>query len=59
MTGRPPVFGDATLTVSVEIGPFSKSVQLSVHKEFAGGGDPTFADMITRPQWDTYCDVFR
>jgi hypothetical protein len=58
-SGPPPkAIGEATLTVSIEILFFSASVQLSVRKEFGGGGDPTFADMLGPGDWSNYCNAF-
>jgi hypothetical protein len=58
-SGKPPkAVGEATLTVSIEILFFSASVQLSVRKEFGGGGDPTFADMLGPGDWSNYCNAF-
>jgi hypothetical protein len=52
--------GRATLTVTVEIAFFSKTVELSVEKSFGkGGGDPTFAQLMTSPAvWDEYASAF-
>ena len=52
------LYGVATLTVEIEILFFSKSVDLTVERQFAGGGDPTFTDMLTQGDWDNYCDAF-
>lgn len=52
--------GRATLIVSVEIGPFSKSIDLTVEKTIGGqGGDPTFAEMLpTADLWAEYAGAF-
>ncbi|MDO8586001.1 MAG: hypothetical protein Q7T82_03080 [Armatimonadota bacterium] len=52
------MYGVATLTVEIEILFFSTSVDLTVEKEFGGGGDPGFADLMTRSNWNTYCEAF-
>lgn len=53
------VWGEASLTVEIEILFFSASVELSVRREFAGSAaDPSFSEMITQPQWEDYCDAF-
>ena len=52
------VYGKASLTVKVEVLFFSASVTLEVERRFAGGGDPTFADLMDAPAWNTYCDAF-
>ena len=41
-------YGRATLTVQVEVAFFSKSVELTVERDFGGqGGDPTFRELFT------------
>ncbi len=52
------LYGVATLTVEVEVMFFSTSVELTMEREFGGGGDPGFADMLTEGDWDNYCDAF-
>jgi hypothetical protein len=52
------LYGTATLTVEIEILFFSKSVDLTVQREFGGGGDPTFKDMMTEGNWNDYCEAF-
>lgn len=52
------LLGTATLTVEVEVLFFSKSVDLTVEREFGGGGDPVFKDMMTEGNWNDYCDAF-
>jgi hypothetical protein len=54
------VSGQATLTVTVEVLFFSKSVHLTVEKTFAGAGnDPTFGDLIsTYDDWKDYALAF-
>jgi len=50
------VWGQAKLTVKVEILFFSASVELSVERKFKGSnGDPLFADLMDKPHWDEYC----
>jgi hypothetical protein len=53
------LYGQATLTVEIEILFFSVSVDVHVEKEFAGSdGDPRIADMSTPAQWASYCKAF-
>ncbi|HEX7164071.1 MAG TPA: hypothetical protein VF223_22880 [Trebonia sp.] len=53
------VYGDASLTVGIEILFFSAHVTLSVHREFAGAaGDPTFDELVEPDDWATYCAAF-
>ena len=52
------LWGQASLKVKVKIAFFSKSVSISLEREFAGS-DPTFA--LTMPKledWQTYCAAF-
>jgi hypothetical protein len=59
------LWGEATLTVEVEVLCFSKSVDLTVTRELAGS-DPGFVDMFpesvtdhgTSKVWDDYCAAF-
>jgi len=52
--------GRATLTVAVKVLFFSKSVEISVEKQFGGSeGDPTFAHLITSPGvWNSYASAY-
>jgi hypothetical protein len=53
------VWGQASLTVNVEVAFFSTSVTLSVERRFAGsGGDPTFAESVTPAAWARYLQAF-
>lgn len=51
------LWGQAKLTVKVEILFFSASVSISMEREFAGS-DPTLREMLTAGQWTEYCDAF-
>ncbi|PGV73201.1 hypothetical protein [Bacillus thuringiensis] len=52
-------WGQATLTVKVEVLMFSQSVDLTVEKQFAGSaGDPPIAEMIDQDDWAVYCEAF-
>lgn len=52
-------YGRATLTVKVEVLFFSKSVEISVEKEFgSSSGDPTFAQVWEEPAWNEYAMAF-
>ncbi|MGV9938527.1 hypothetical protein [Streptomyces sp. NPDC003401] len=55
--GRSTVRGRGTLTVSVKIAFFSKSVTLSLERSFSGApGDPTFVDCFDKDtHWEEYC----
>ncbi|WP_370948860.1 hypothetical protein AB5J62_15265 [Amycolatopsis sp. cg5] len=50
--------GRATLTVSVSIACFSKSVSLTVERRLGGSGDPPFGDTISSADWRAYCGAF-
>jgi hypothetical protein len=52
------VWGEARLTVEIEILFFSTSVELSVRREFADPELPKFADMMTAGEWQQYCEAF-
>lgn len=54
------VRGRGTLTVSVKIAFFSKSVSLSLERSFSGApGDPTFVDCFDKEtHWEDYCLAF-
>ena len=54
------LIGQATLTVDVDVLFFSKSVSLTVQKQFAGSAaDPKFVDFIPDAStWQTYCAAF-
>ena len=56
---NPRVWGQASVTVKVEVLFFSTSVTLSVRREFAGGSrDLPFHEMISLPDWDNYLAAF-
>ena len=55
------VFGEATLTVEVEVVFVSFDVSVTCHKEFAGdqSADPKFIELIPdEATWVEYCDAF-
>jgi len=53
------VWGEASMTVEIEILFFSVSVSLTVRREFAGGSeDISFDGMISRNDWDDYLAAF-
>jgi hypothetical protein len=58
--GNSVVRGRGTLTVSVKIAFFSKSVSLTLERSFSGGsGDPTFVDCFDKDtHWGDYCLAF-
>ena len=51
------LWGQAKLTVKVEIAFFSKSVSVSMEREFAGS-DPSFRELVSPTAWSEYCDAF-
>ena len=51
------LWGQATLTVKIEILFFSTSVGVSMEREFAGS-DPTFRDLVAPSAWTQYCNAF-
>jgi hypothetical protein len=58
--GKSTVYGEAELTVEIDILMFSKSVSVRCRREFSGGSaDPKFIDQIpTYKIWSDYCDAF-
>jgi hypothetical protein len=58
--GRSVAYGEATLTVEIEILMFSAEVSVSCRREFAGGdSDPRFIDLVPTTQvWREYCEAF-
>lgn len=54
------LFGQATLTVEIEILFFSASVEVTVEKTFVGSeADPKFIDLVPQPAlWDEYCAAY-
>jgi len=58
--GSSIVYGEADLTVEIDILMFSTSVSVRCRREFSGGGaDPKFIDQIPTQQiWSEYCDAF-
>lgn len=57
--GGSEIWGQASLSVSVKVCCFSKSVKLSVERRFAGAsGDPTLDQVLTAVDWQTYCLAF-
>ena len=51
------LWGQAKLTVKIEILFFSTSVSVSMEREFAGS-DPTFRELIPPTSWVEYCNAF-
>jgi hypothetical protein len=52
-------WGQATVSVEVEVAFFSKSVSLTVEKRFAGAaGDPTFDQVMALNDWQDYVNAF-
>ena len=58
--GRAVTYGEATLTLEIEILMFSVEVSVKCRREFSGGeADPRFIDLVPTPQlWAEYCDAF-
>lgn len=51
------MWGQASLTVKIEILFFSTSVSVKMEKEFAGS-DPTFHQLVAPSDWTLYCAAF-
>ena len=63
--GKDEMFGEAKVTLEVEIALIEYSASFSIERHFAGSnGDPTFAQLITvaadgsSPPWSEYCLAF-
>jgi hypothetical protein len=58
--GHSIVYGEAELTVEIDILMFSTSVSVRCRREFSGGvADPKFIDQIPTQQiWSEYCGAF-
>ncbi len=53
------VWGEATLTVGIEVLFLRQDVSLHVRREFAGSpGDPTFEELVGPQDWAEYCAAF-
>jgi hypothetical protein len=53
------VEGEASLKVKVEVLFFSKTVSVTVRREFAGAdADPSFTTMVELDDWKQYCLAF-
>jgi hypothetical protein len=53
------LWGEASVTVEVEVAFFSKSVSVTMEREFASSPPPTFQDVIPKVKdWSDYCDAF-
>jgi hypothetical protein len=51
-------YGEASVTVNISVLFFSKSVTANCRKTIGGGGDPTFAALMTRTDWGHYVKAF-
>jgi hypothetical protein len=58
--GKSTVWGEATLTVEIEVLFFSAEVSVKCRREFAGSeSDPTFIDFVPNETvWLQYCNAF-
>ncbi len=51
--------GQASLIVEVEVWPISADVEVTVRRSFGNSpNDPTFGQVLTQADWDTYCNAF-
>ena len=58
-SARDKAYGRATLTVSVHVAFFHRSVELTVERAFGGSGDPTFGDLFSKSEmWSEYALAF-
>jgi hypothetical protein len=56
--GKNSVYGQASLTVKIEILFFSAKVTLTVEREFAHSPAPLFCDIMDQSHWLSYCEAF-
>jgi hypothetical protein len=57
--GGSEVWGQASVSVCVQVALFSKTVELTVERRFAGAaGDPSFDEIVGRSDWQQYCLAF-
>jgi hypothetical protein len=58
--GESVVWGEATLTIEVEVLFFSASVSVKCRREFGGSkSDPKFIDLVPdAATWTRYCEAF-
>jgi hypothetical protein len=52
------VWGEATLTLKIDVLFFSKTIELTVRREFAHSDHYFFADTVTDTDWTDYCNAF-
>jgi hypothetical protein len=53
------LWGEASVTVEVEVAFFSKSVCVKMERDFASSPPPTFQDVVPKiDDWSDYCDAF-
>ena len=52
------VWGEATLTIEIEIAFVSVPVEMSVRREFKDPELPKFKDMMSESQWVDYAEAF-
>ncbi|HVP89960.1 MAG TPA: hypothetical protein VMS75_01965 [Terriglobales bacterium] len=51
-------YGQASLTVKIEVLFFSTSVTMTVEREFAHSPAPLFSDLMDQSHWLGYCEAF-
>jgi hypothetical protein len=56
-SGVSRLWGQASLTVKIEVLFFSKSVSVKMEREFAGS-DPKFHELVSPAAWAEYCEGF-
>ncbi len=58
-TDNGKIWGQATLVVEIDLTLISKSVDVTVERQFKGSeADPSFAEMYSQADWDKYCEAF-
>jgi hypothetical protein len=52
------VSGQATLTIEIDVFLFSKTIELTVRREFAHSPHFDFQDAMDLTEWEEYCNCF-
>ena len=57
-SGNGDVWGEATLVAEISVVCFSKSIEMSVRREFGDPDRPLFGKMVTEEEWSDYWSSF-
>jgi hypothetical protein len=57
--GSGKAWGEARVTVEIEVLLFSGSVTVRMRRQFKGStGDPPFGELMPQPRWAAYAEAF-